>query len=145
MKTIKTRVSNTNTLIGKLFPEDKCPGFDPEIRFYELEDYDKSDSGDKTLIHVKIDKSKPATKYNITRLILPVIKYFYHQGPRVARVIRETMGSVYKHLVITTWKGIYQSWMYVEKVMKGPALNKLRKPWLSWKELLSMNMETIWV
>ena len=74
-----------------------------------------------------------------------MIKYFYHQVPRVARVIRETMGSVYKHLVITTWKGIYQSWMYVEKFMKGPALNKLRKPLLSWTELLSMNMETIGV
>ena len=44
--------------------------------------------------------------------------------------------SVFEHLGITTWRGIDQVWMYVEKVLKGTALTKFRNSVLTCKELV---------
>ena len=45
-KTNNMRVSNPNPLIRKPFLGEKRTGVEPEILVYELEDNDKSDSGD---------------------------------------------------------------------------------------------------
>ena len=47
-------------------------------------DYDNSDSGDDSAIHVKIDKASNDTKQNINMLTLSVIKYFDNQGPKLS-------------------------------------------------------------
>ena len=53
---------------------EKRPGIDPEILFYKVEGYDKSDNGDISVIHVKIEKYGAATTKNLKRLTFPVIK-----------------------------------------------------------------------
>ena len=65
-----------------------------------------------------------------------MIKYFDFQGPRFVCVLLESTVSVFEHFGIITWKGIDQMWMYVEQVMKGPALTKFRNSVLACKELV---------
>ena len=65
-------------------------------------DYDNSDNGDDSAIHVKIDKASNDTKQNINMLTFPVIKYFDNQGPKIVRMLREIMVSLFEHLGITT-------------------------------------------
>ena len=65
-----------------------------------------------------------------------MIKYFDYQGPKVIWVLREMTVSVFEHLGITTWKGIYQRWMFIEQVIKGPDLTKFRKAMLAFKGLV---------
>ena len=112
-------------------------GLDPATSFYKVEGVDNYDSGYEAVIHFKTDKAKPATKENRKRLTLPVIKYLDHQGTRVVHMIQEMTVSDFEQLGITTWKGIEQSWMYVEKVLKVKALNKFRISVLSCKQLVN--------
>ena len=70
------RVSNTNPLMGKPFPGEKHNGIKTAIKFYKVEDDNKSDSGDKSVIHFKIYKASMANKKNTKKLTYPVIKYF---------------------------------------------------------------------
>ena len=113
VKTIKIRVSNNNTFTGKYFTGDKHPGLDPDFRFYEVEYDDKYDSGNESVINIKIDKSLTTTKKNTKNITSPVIKYFYHQGPKVIHMLRDMTVSVFEHFGITTWKGIYQRWVFI--------------------------------
>ena len=43
--------------------------------------------------------------------------------------------SIFEHLGITTWKDIYQRWMFIENVLKGQDLTKFRNAMLAFKEL----------
>ena len=79
--------------------------------------------------------SGPNPKQNINMLTFPVIKYFDNQGPKIFRVLRKMMVSLFEHLGITTWKVIDQSWMFVEKFQKVPALIKSSNVVLSWKDM----------
>ena len=63
-----------------------------------------------------------ATKQNTKKLILPVIKYFYNQGPKVVCVLHKMEVGIFENLGITIWKYIYQEWMFIEQVLKGLAL-----------------------
>ena len=67
-----------------------------------------------------MDKDEAATNKKFNRITSPVIKYFDHQGPKVVRVLRNIMVSVFEHLDITTWRDIDQRWMYVDKVPEVP-------------------------
>ena len=51
-------------------------------------------------------------------------------------MLRKIMVRVFEHLGITTWRGIYQRWMYVEQVLKGSALTKFRVSVLACEELV---------
>ena len=73
-KTTKKRIYNPKTLTMEPFPGDKNPGIEQAIQFYKVEYDDKSDREYKSVIHVKHQKSKPATKQNLKRLTFPVIK-----------------------------------------------------------------------
>ena len=77
-----------------------------------------------------------ATKKNTKKLTSPVIKYFYHQGPKVVRVLRKMMFSYFDHLGITTCKFIDQGCMFIDQVLKGLDRNKYRNAVLTWKELV---------
>ena len=55
-KTTKTKVSNPQPLTKKPFPGEKHPMINPDIPFYKVEGGDKSDSGDESVTHIKIDK-----------------------------------------------------------------------------------------
>ena len=120
---------------GKPFTGDKCTCPEQDIFFYEVEDYDKSDSGDNSVIHVKIDKSSTDTKQNFNNLTFAVIKYFDHQASKIIHVLRKMMVTVFEHLGITTWKGTEHRWIFVENFLKGPALIKFRNVVLSCKNI----------
>ena len=64
-----------------------------------------------------------------------MIKYFDHQGPKIVRVLREIAVRVFEHFGITTWKGIYQMWMFVKKLLNGKVLIKFSNVVLSCKEI----------
>ena len=117
-KTINTRVSNTKPLTGNTFTGDKRPVFNPDICLYRVEDNDKSDNVNDAVIHIKIDKYSTDTKQNINNLTFPVIKYVDHQGPQIVHMLHEMMVSLFGHLGITTWKGIEQRWIFIEKFLK---------------------------
>ena len=108
---------------------------DPDICFYKVEDNDKSDSGDDVVIHVKNDKYSTDTNQNINNLNLLVIKYFDHQIPKIVSVLRRIMVRLFEHLGITTWKGIYQRWVFVDNYLKETSLIKFRNFVLSCKEI----------
>ena len=65
-----------------------------------------------------------------------MIKSFDRQGPRVVRMLHEIMVIVFDHLGITTWRGIDQRWLNVEKVLKIKSLTKSRNDVIYWKELI---------
>ena len=132
-KTVNIRVSDPNPLTGNPFQWGKSPRLEPAIHFYQVEDDDNSDSGDESVIQVKIEKSGAATKQYLKRLTLSVIKSCYHNIPRVLRVLHKITIGVFEHLGIITCRIIYQSWMYAEQVLKGPALTKFSNDVLSWK------------
>ena len=129
-------VSNTKPLTGDHLPGDKYTGIDPAILLYEVEDDDNYDSGNEAVIHVKIDKSLTATKQNTKKLTFTAIKYFYRQGTKFVRVLRENTVSIFEHLGITSWIGIDQRWMLFEKVMNGTALNKFWNTVIAYKQLV---------
>ena len=123
-KTVKIRVSNPTPITGNPLPGDKCPDLEPALYFYkEGEDYD-SDSGDEVVIHIKIVPSIEATNTNIKNLIFTLLKYFDHQGHRVVCVLQNMTVSIFGHLGINNWRGIYLRCIFVEKLMKGPSLTK---------------------
>ena len=111
-------VSNPKPLTGNHLSGDKHTGTGSAIFFYKLENGDNSDSGNKAIIWVKNYKALTGTKQNTKKRTFPVIKYFDYQGPKVIWVLREMTVSVFEHLGITTWKGIYQRWMFIEQVIK---------------------------
>ena len=76
-KTTKMIISNSKPFIGNYLPGDRYPGLEPDIWFYKVEDYDKSDSGYEAVIDIKIDKVSTATKQNTKNLTFPVIKIFW--------------------------------------------------------------------
>ena len=143
-KTTKTRVSNFKPFIGEPSPGDQRPGIKPSIHFYGVEENDNYDSGEKAIIHVKIDIFSTATKQNTKNLNFPVIKYSCFQGPKVIRVLREMMVGIFEHLGVTTWKSIYHRWICFEKVLKGPALKKIRKDVLTCKKISRDEAEDQW-
>ena len=134
-KTTNVRVYNPNPLDRKPFPGDKRPSLKSGIRFYKVEGNDKSDNGDKTVIHFKIYKSGAATKQRIKRLNSLVMKYIDRQGPKVVCVLHEINVEVFEHLGITTWWSIYQRWMYVDQVLRVIYLTKFINAVLACKEL----------
>ena len=122
-------------LTGKPFTGDKYTWPESAICFYDVEDYDKSDSVDDAVINVKMYKASTDNKQNINILTFPVIKYFDHQGPKIVCVICRIMVRLFEHLGITTWKGIDQRWMFVEEFYNGTALIKFSNVVLSCKEI----------
>ena len=90
-KTINARVSNPEPLTGKTVLGDRHSRLYPDICLWEVEDYDKYDSGDDEVIHVKIDKSYTANKKNSKNQTFPVIKYFDHQHPKVVHMLHNIM------------------------------------------------------
>ena len=45
--------------------------------------------------------------------------------------------QIFEHLGTTTWIGIHQRWMFIDKVMKGPALTKSRNAVITCKGIAS--------
>ena len=88
-------VSNTKTLTRNHLPGDKHTGIEPYILLYGVEDNDNYDSGNESVIHVKIDKALTDTKKKTNKRTFSVIKYFDHQGPKVIRVLREMTVRVF--------------------------------------------------
>ena len=74
-----------------------------------------------------------ATKHNTNNMDFPVITSFDHQGLKVVRILREMRVHISDHLGITTRKGIYQRWVLIEEVLKGPDLTKFRNGVLACK------------
>ena len=118
-------------LTGKPFTGDKCTWPEPAICFYDVEDYDKSDSVDDAVINVKMYKASTDNKKNSNILTFPVIKYFDHQGPKIVHVLRDAMVGLFEKLGFTNWKGIDKRWMFVENIIKVPYLIKSRNIVLS--------------
>ena len=118
------RVSKHKPLTGSPLPWDKYPRLEPDIRFYKLEDNDKSDSGYESVIYIKIDKSSYANNQNTKKLTFQIIKSFGHQVPKVIPMLREVKVSAFEHLFITTWEGIDQRWRLFDQVLKVPVLTK---------------------
>ena len=50
--------------------------------------------------------------------------------------------SIFEHLEITTWKDMYQRWMFIEQFLKGTYLTKFRNSMLTFKELVRKKLET---
>ena len=111
-------LSNTKPFTRKPLPGDKRPCIKTDILFYKVEDYDKSNSGDKSVIHVKIDKAPTATMQNTKKVAFPVIIYVDHQIPKAIHVLREIMISIFDHLGITTYKIIDQRWNSFVRFLK---------------------------
>ena len=53
----------------------------------------------------------------------------------VVCLLHEMMVSVFEHLGITNWRGIYQRWVFVENVLKETYLTKSRNAVLDSNEL----------
>ena len=62
-------------------------GIDPAIRFYGLEDGDKTEEVEDVEILIIQYKILAATKQNIFKRNLPYINMFGHQGPEVVHVM----------------------------------------------------------
>ena len=80
-------VSNPKPLTDNHLPGDKHTGIEPYILLYGVEDNDNYDSGNESVIHVKIDKTLTDTKKNNNKRTFPVIKYFDHQVHKVIRLL----------------------------------------------------------
>ena len=89
-------------LTGKPFTGDKCTWPEPAICFYDVEDYDKSDSVDDAIIDVKIHKVSLTNNQNTNNLACPVIKSFDYKGRKVVCVLGKMAVSIFEHLWITT-------------------------------------------
>ena len=68
-------------------------------------------------------------------LTFPVIIIFDYQGPKIVLVLREIMVILFDHLGITTCKVIYETWMFIENFLKGPALIKFMNAVLAFKDI----------
>ena len=68
-------------------------------------------------------------------LTFPVIIIFDYQGPKIVLVLREIMVILFYHLGITTCKVIYETWMFIENFLKGPALIKFMNAVLAFKDI----------
>ena len=101
-----------------------------------MEDDGKSDIGYDAVMRIKIDKDSMANNENTKKLTFPLIKYFYNQGPKVIRVLCEITVSVFEHIGITTWKGIYQGRMFSDQVLKGLVLTKSSNTMLACRDFL---------
>ena len=143
-KPTKMGFSKNKPLTRNPLPGDKHTGLDPAILFYEVEHNDKFDSGDESLIRVKIVKALPAIKKNTKKMTFQEIKYFYHQGPKIIRVLRQITLSVIEQLGSTNWKGTDQLWGFFEQVLKGPDLTKYRNSVLAYKELVRKESGNQW-
>ena len=143
-KNIKMRVYNRNPLTRNPLQWDKHPGIKPYICFYSIEDNDKSNSGDSSLVRAKIDKASTDTKHNTRKLNLLDIVFFVHQGPMVVYMRYDMTVSIFEHLVITTRKGIDQMWVLIGKVLKVPSFTKFRNGVITWKEISREEAKDQW-
>ena len=75
-------------------PGDKTLGLQIDIRFYEIEDSDKTEEGEYAEILIIHDKIRAATKKNLFKRKFPYINKFDHQVPAVVRAIRSLTGGV---------------------------------------------------
>ena len=41
--------------------------------------------------------------------------------------------GIYEHVGVTSWDKLYKSWMFFEKILRGPALTKFINDKLSFK------------
>ena len=71
---MKTATSN-----GSPPPKDKTLVFEPDIRFYEIEDGDNTDSEEESEILIMRDKSLTVTRKQIIKRKSPYINTFYHK------------------------------------------------------------------
>ena len=97
-KTISTRnvaKASTTKPLGKPLPGDKFLGIEPAIRFYEIEDGDKTEEGEESEIFIMRDKILTVTLKNLLKRWLLFIDTFDHTGTSVVQAIRSLTVGVF--------------------------------------------------
>ena len=100
-KTISRKISvkaSAAKPLGKPPPGDKTPGLEPAIRFYELEDGDKTEEGEESEILVIHDSRLVVSKKKLVKRKFSYINTFDHEGPSVASTMKDLTSGVFEHL-----------------------------------------------
>ena len=87
---------------GKPPPGDKTFGLDPAIRFYSIEDRDKTEKGEESEILVVYDSSLTSSKQNLVKRQFPYIDMFDQEGPVVINAMRDLTVRVFNYLATTS-------------------------------------------
>ena len=79
--------ASTAKPLGNPPTRDKTFGIDPDIRYYELEDGDKTEEGEYAEILIILDKRLESNNKNLFKRKFPYIHMFDHQVTAVVRVM----------------------------------------------------------
>ena len=125
-KKSSAKASSANNLV-KPSPRDKSFGLEPAIRFYEIEDGDETEKGEKSEILVVYDSSLAESKQNLIKRQFPYIDTFDHEGPVVINTMHNLTSGVFEHLEIISFIDVDKRLAYTQRILKGPALKKYRE------------------
>ena len=96
---ISVKASSSKPL-GNPPPGDKSLGFEPAIRFYDIEDGDENEKGEAAEILVVCDSSLAASKQNLVKRQFPYIDTFDHEEPGFINAVCNLTVRVFEHLEI---------------------------------------------
>ena len=99
LKPVKASAANNN---GKPPPGDKTLGVDPDIRFYEIEDGDKTEEVEESEILVVHYSSLASFNKSLFKRKFPWVEMFYYEVPTMINVICYAKVGVFENMYITS-------------------------------------------
>ena len=136
--------TSTAKPVGKPTHRNKTLGLFPAIRFYKIEDGDKTEEGEESEMLIIHDSILAASKQNLLKRRFRYIDMFDHEGPTIIRAMRDLTVGVFKYHDIMSVMDVYLKIKYMGRIIRRPALNKYQQVLEEYKKSAKVLAEYQW-